>query len=275
MKRIPYPIWLLISVVVNVVLFYTVAFSLSMMRLAVPTAPEGSMRVTMKSTAEVISMFTPPPAEIKSPEPPPIEKLFPKEEREQVRKEINKVAEKKLSQGVARPLPAKPTGVIGVPHPDAGKPGISGPGSSQQQTAQPSVITGNNERHVVSDTSSPQGNGAGGTDNIGPAPGGGTGGGQPKGVAVISLGRPGYSKTADDVKFTGTIVVTVALDSTGKVVSADVSSKIDELNERCRSAALKSKFDPATDAEGQTIASTGKISFVYRNGALVDRTFIR
>lgn len=276
MKNIPFPLWILLSLILNSALFLTVALSMAVMRFAAPSAPEGSMRVSMMSTMAIIKKFTPPPAaEIKEPAPPPIEKLFPKDEREKIREEVKKVEVKKQQQGVSHPLPIKATGQSGLPHPDANKSGISGPGTNNKQTAQPAVITGNNNAHPVTDKPSPAGNGIGGTDNVGPAPGGGTGGGEPKGVAVISLGRPGYSKTADDAKFSGAIVVSVTLDSNGKVVSADVSSQFGALDAACRAAAMKSRFDPATNADGEAIAATGKITFLYKNGALVDRNFNR
>src|SRR5687768_3801879 len=82
---------------------------------------------------------------------------------------------------------------------------------------------------------------------------------------ALKLAKPYYPQSARDSGASGTVVVQILIDETGKVISARAISGHPDLQKVSEDAALESEFSP-TRLEGKPVKVTGVIqyNFVYR-----------
>ena len=79
---------------------------------------------------------------------------------------------------------------------------------------------------------------------------------------AISLPEPVYPPAAKAAKASGTVIVKVAVDETGKVISATVVSGHPLLQEAAKAAAYKARFQP-TLISGKPVLVTGTIMYNF------------
>jgi len=79
----------------------------------------------------------------------------------------------------------------------------------------------------------------------------------------LSLPKPAYPPLARAAKASGTVVVDVTVDETGKVTSANAQSGHPLLRQAAVQAAYASRFKPTLE-EGKPVIVTGTITYVFK-----------
>ncbi|HZE69446.1 MAG TPA: TonB family protein [Pyrinomonadaceae bacterium] len=79
---------------------------------------------------------------------------------------------------------------------------------------------------------------------------------------AISLPTPLYPDTAKRMRISGIVAVSVVVDETGKVISAEATSGPAQLREAARQAASRARFSP-TKLSGQPVKVSGLINYKF------------
>jgi protein TonB len=80
---------------------------------------------------------------------------------------------------------------------------------------------------------------------------------------AISLPKPAYPPIAKSAHASGTVVVQVTIDETGKVISAKAISGHPLLQQAAVQAAYQARFSP-TQLSGQPVKVTGQINYNFQ-----------
>jgi protein TonB len=79
---------------------------------------------------------------------------------------------------------------------------------------------------------------------------------------AISLPTPQYPDAAKRMRISGMVSVSVVVDETGKVISAQANSGPTPLREAATQAALRARFSP-TKLSGQPVKVSGLINYKF------------